>query len=664
MKKRISFSPDNFFKELCLQSQVGKKLPTDLYIHISALGYLPSELQLQNSRGVALLPSGSKFNLIKFNYDGLKISYLYYPNFDSEPHPSLHSSIQINLNDGSVQTRDYSLSSNPPILHRKESFVAPDYPKYAEFCELTRQEEALSLLNSNCIGTRKGWEALLSERNIQLHGHRVITSTTPKIERHKAAIHRTDLSKPVRLALESGVLETGLSFYDYGCGHGEDMQRLRERGFSCHGFDPHYQPNELKVLSDVVNLGYVINVIEDPIERREALLGAWKLTQKVLIVSAQVLISDMYDGKVAYSDGIVSKRNTFQKYYEQEELKNYIDQVLGVDSIPVALGIYFVFRDETQAQSFRASRFRSNASTPKVRLATKNFADYEEMLLPLMQFFTERGRLPSISESEQFPAIIKEFGSAKKAFNLILQATSQSEWDKIADKRRQDILVFLALSNFDSSHRKLKLNHLPLILQTDIKALFGSYQSACTTADLMLFNLGKPGFIRSVCERSQVGWLEDKYLTVHISTLESLDVLLRLYEGCASRTFGRMDRANLIRFHLDKPKIAYIYCPDFDKEPHPKIESIMYVSLRELKIFHQDYSHSNDPVIIHRKSALVLPDYPLYQKFERLTQQEEKWGLLSGVQSISPMRDWHSLLLKHSVRLKGHRLIRIKQEKA
>ncbi len=73
-------------------------------------------------------------------------------------------------------------------------------------------------------------------------------------------------------------------------------------------------------------------------------------------MAAQVLITQG-SSQIAYGDGVITTRNTFQKYYDQEELKLYIDQVLGVDALPVALGIYFVFRDEAQAQSFRASRF-------------------------------------------------------------------------------------------------------------------------------------------------------------------------------------------------------------------------------------------------------------------------------------------------------------------
>jgi hypothetical protein len=40
----------------------------------------------------------------------------------------------------------------------------------------------------------------------------------------------------------------------------------------------------------VVNLGYVINVIEEAAERADVLREAWALTRKVLIVSARLTV--------------------------------------------------------------------------------------------------------------------------------------------------------------------------------------------------------------------------------------------------------------------------------------------------------------------------------------------------------------------------------------
>jgi DNA phosphorothioation-associated putative methyltransferase len=284
---------------------------------------------------------------------------------------------------------------------------------------------------------------------------------------------------------------TATTYFDYGCGHGADIEYIQRLGLNSTGWDPHFQPDVPQTPADVVNLGYVINVIEDTAERREALINAWKLAQKVLIVAAQVLIDDRTRGVIAYGDGIITRRNTFQKYYEQEELKFYIDQVLGVDAIPVALGIYFVFRDDAQAEVFRASRFRSRATAPCIRLKVNKFEQYRERLQPLMDFYTDRGRLPAVEELDHdaLGPLQSEFGSIKRAFRIVLQATDAGEWDAIADKRRHDLLVYLALSHFG---QRPKFKDLSPTLRTDIKALFGSYQQACTAADLMLMSLGAP----------------------------------------------------------------------------------------------------------------------------------------------------------------------------
>jgi hypothetical protein len=65
---------------------------------------------------------------------------------------------------------------------------------------------------------------------------------------------------------------------------------------------------------------------------------------------------------------------------------------------PIALGIYFVFRDEAQAEAFRASRFRSWATAPRIRLKVSKFEEYRDRLQPLMDFYTDRGRLPTVEE--------------------------------------------------------------------------------------------------------------------------------------------------------------------------------------------------------------------------------------------------------------------------
>ncbi len=644
-------------------SCVGKKLPEAFYVHVSALSELPPKLQEYEGSARKVVPQAHAATLVKFSVTEPKISYLFYPSFDSDPHPALKASIQVDLITFMVSYRDYSTSTNPPILHRKETFVSSTYPLYQQFAHLTQTEEALGLLKkANTIGTRKGWEERLRARHVEIHGHHVIQHEIPlantrQIERHKAAIIRHDLSRPVRTALEAGFFTPDTTFFDYGCGHGGDVARIRQKGFTSSGWDPYYAPSSPQVPADIVNLGYVINVIEDPSERRQALINAWKLAEKVLIVSAQVSLDEgdrRGKGTIAYGDGIVTARNTFQKYFEPQELKAYIDQVLGVDAIPGGLGIYFVFRDEIQAQSFRASRFRSRMTTPRVRVKLKRFENYRKLLTPLMEFVTERGRLPKKEELPEAAEICAEFISIKRAYDVILQATDPEEWEAIARKRRQDMMVYLALSHFEGIP---KLKDLAPSVQMDIKALFGSYKQACLEAEEMLYSVGDLASIAQCCQQSPIGKKSANSLLVHISALEHLDPLLRLYEGCASRTIGRMQEANLIQIHTQSPKISYLYYPDFDTDPHPALLTKMTIDLQDLHVSYRDYD-PDDPPLLHQKESLVTREYPLYEKFARLTRQEKDWGLLDDERQIKYRSGWLKCLADNCATLRGYQLSR------
>lgn len=645
----------------CRRSRVGKLLPEALYVHVSALQALDPLLQRYEHEAQHIACHPEAITLVKFNLQKPTISYLRYPEFDTDPHPALVTSIQVNLQSREVTQRDYGNTDNPFILHRKETFLTPDYPHYQQFAALTRQEEALGLLDHpRSIGTRLAWEARLAQFKVTVQGHSLVhqaglndPSTPVKVDRHKAAISRNDFSKPVRLALEAGLLNQTTTFFDYGCGQGGDLERVAKLGYESAGWDPYYRSEAEQIGADVVNLGYVINVIESQAERRQALIQAWQLTGQVLIVAAQVLIAQG-DRQIAYGDGVITSRNTFQKYYDQEELKLYIDQVLGVDAVPAGLGIYFVFRDEAQAQSFRASRFRSRVSVPKVQLANKRFEDYKELLTPVMAFFTERGRLPTPEELPETESLRTEFGNLRRAFQIVLQATNPQEWDAISDRRRQDLLVYLALSHFG---RRPKLRDLTPIVQNDIKALFGGYQQACAAADLMLMSLGNQAVVEDRCRGSVIGQQRPHSLWVHVSAIEVLDPLLRLYEGCASRTIGRPQDANVVKFHFHKPKISYLFYPDFDSNPHPALHTSMAIDLRDLHVHYRDYDPNDNPPLLHQKDLMVTADYPLHDKFAKLTRQEEGWGLLDDLSQIYDARGWQKCLEDHCAELKGHRVV-------
>lgn len=239
----------------------------------------------QRARSSAALAESA--TLVKFSLDKPQIAYLFYPNFDTDAHPALQSSIQVNLETLQATSRDYSTTANPPILHRKETFVAPSYPHYSRFAHLTQQQVAMGLLdNSREIGTQLNWERRLTQQGIEIHNHALACpiksaqQVKPKIQRHRAAIARVTASKPVRLAVEAGLFPPDTTYFDYGCGHGADIDYIHRLGLSSAGWDPHFRPEVPHASADVVNLGYVINVIEDTGERREALLNAWTWPKK------------------------------------------------------------------------------------------------------------------------------------------------------------------------------------------------------------------------------------------------------------------------------------------------------------------------------------------------------------------------------------------------
>ena len=650
--------------DLCQNSKIGKILPNALYVHTTAIADLHTTLQNYEKRARSAKIDLEATTIVKFSFDKPKISYLCYPEFDHNPHPALKYSIIIDLNTLEIKKWDYTKADNPPILHRKETFVTPEYPSYAQFAELTTNEVILGLLDdSRFIGNRNEWEYRLKRRGIAFEGHKLICPIDPlnnnkidiRIERHKAAIVRKELSRPVRLGLEAGLFKEGATFFDYGCGYGGDIARIAKKGYPSSGWDPYYFPDNPLYNADIVNIGYVINVIEDLQEREKALQKSWQLADRVLIISAQVLIDDRKRGIVAYGDGIITSRNTFQKYYHQEELKIYIDRVLNVDSIPAGLGIYFAFKDSSIAQNYHVSRFHSRESTPKVKSQGKNFEEYREILTPLMDFMTERGRLPGKKElATEIEAEIKaEFGGFRRAFKVVLQVTDEKEWEAIAEKRRSEILLYLALSTFD---RRPTVRKLPLQIKEDIKALFGNYRTASILADEMLFSLRNLDKIAELCKKSPVGKVLSNSLLVHISALEKLDPLLRLYEGCASRAIGRLEDANVIKFNFKTPKISYLYYLEFDTEPHPILYTSMTISLGDLQVQYRDYDLEDNPPVLHQKDALVTPEYPDYEKFAKLTSQEEERGLLDDMHEISRLKGWFARLEDSCATIKNHRV--------
>src|SRR5262249_45541059 len=142
------------------------------------------------------------------------------------------------------------------------------------------------------------------------------------------------------------------------------------------------------------------------------------------------------------------------------------------------------------------------------------------------------------------------------------------------------------------------LSQLPLGLQRNMKACFGTYIRACAEADALLFKAGEAGAIDEACQRSPVGKLlpDDHY--IHRSALDALEPLLRIYEGCARTYFGGVEGAPLIKTHRRSGKLSYLVYPDFDADPHPALVRCVRLNLRTRQIECYDYAQSANPPIL------------------------------------------------------------------
>lgn len=473
--------------------------------------------------------------------------------------------------------------------------------------------------------------------------------------RARTAIGRAEPSLPLKCILADGLLEQGTHLFDYGCGRGDDLRHLAMLGHDASGWDPVHRPEAERRSAPVVNIGYVVNVIENPAERQETLRRAWKLAEQVLVVSARLTLeARALRERSDHEDGLLTSRGTFQKFFEQQELRHWIDHTLGVSAVPAAPGVFYVFREDEARTRFIAARYRRRLAAPRLTKSAELFSRHEEVLAPLMDFVGERGRLPFDDELANAPELTGIFGSIRKAFRVVLYATDEADWDSVRAERSRDLLIYLALAQFEG---RPPFGKLPLALQRDVKALFRTYKQACAEADAVLYSLGQPGVVEQACADSDIGKLTPTALYIHESALPALSPVLRLYEGCASGYLGRVDGANIIKLHRAEPKISYLSYPDFDADPHPALSSSLTVHLQTFRVKTRNYRDGRNRPILHRKELFVAPDYPLHAKFARLTRIEESKGLFEDTSRIGMEEGWSEVLAEKGLCLKGHRLL-------
>lgn len=478
---------------------------------------------------------------------------------------------------------------------------------------------------------------------------------SPRVDRHKAAIGRAAASRPLKLAMDAGFVTPDCSYFDYGCGKGDDVRRLQAEGIQAEGWDPADADSASPAPADIVNLGYVVNVIENPAERATTLRKAWKLAKRVLVVAARLTMDVKTIPGEPYRDGILTRLGTFQKFYQQSELRTWIDETLGAESVAASPGVFFVFRDLAVREAFLAARYTRRRAAPKLRKSDVLFEQHRDILQPLLDFLTNRARLPAVDEIDTGEALVEAFGSLGRAFGVVIRVTGTEPWDIARVERYQDLLVHFALARFG---KRPRLSDLPRDLQLDVREFFSTYKAASEASARLLFSAGNTDLVEKAMAARTVGKLTPSALYVHVDALHHLAPVLRVVEGCARRYVGDVAEANLIKLHRGEPRVSYLSYPAFDTDPHPTLDSSLVVSLNELSLDYTVYRDRENPPILHRKETFLSEDDARYRNFARLTRQEERCGVLDRPERIGTRAGWEAELITSGRRIKGHRLAR------
>lgn len=163
---------------------VGKKIVSDYYVHRNYVDRIKRELfsLYELARSELSSRQDQEWNILKVNKRERKVSFLEYPNYDTEAHPELRQSISVNLSESPPIIR--ITKGRGYILHRKELFIDEDYPYYRKFQDFTKKEEAYDLLDTKTVfkgkklgtimGRKEAWEEWLAFNKIKIVNHEIL----------------------------------------------------------------------------------------------------------------------------------------------------------------------------------------------------------------------------------------------------------------------------------------------------------------------------------------------------------------------------------------------------------------------------------------------------------------------------------------------------------
>ena len=471
-----------------------------------------------------------------------------------------------------------------------------------------------------------------------------------QVPRHKTAIRRFQYSKPISLAMGHRLIREDSTVLDYGCGRGEDVSLLRKDGLKAEGWDPHFRPEGPLEPADVVNLGYVLNVIENPAERTETLRKAYALALRTLVVAVRV--DQSLDKGIPFQDGLITSRGAFQKIYTQSEFRQFVGETLDVRPHVAGLGVTYAFKEKAEEEKYVAhTAFRRTVNYQKN--AVEEF-EADELASSLIVRVRQMGRMPLDGEFDGYAALEEIFGSRARLTRLAWRAVHPDTLDEVQKQRRDELLVALAMIRLQGAKAMLFKN-LPPDVQADVKSLWTSYQQSLKESEGFLFGMGNPALIKAAIVGVNFGKKLPEDFYFHKSQEPALPPLLRLVVFAARQIVGDVE-CDLIKISTDGRKVSFLRYPDFDYVPHPELNYSVRVYLPKAAHSFRDYADSTNPPLLHHKEAFLDELHPDFPRCTELTAQEEALGLLSRT-DIGFRNGWRTALAEKWFVEQGYDLV-------
>ena len=402
----------------------------------------------------------------------------------------------------------------------------------------------------------------------------------------------------MQLLMRLGVVAAGRSVFDYGCGQGADVEALASQGFDAFGWDPHHAPSGPRKPADVVNLGFVVNVIEDPRERVETLKAAWGFAQRALCVAVMT-------GRQGVDGGPPPLPRRLR------HLARHVPAVLrpagtagarprrdgrGPLSWPRVSSPCSATRTSNRRSCSAGARERGRrgaAATARARAAAcrsrvrtraaatgprahYRFVSASRRLLPSLHAVAlGLGRLPEIEEipAEEIAALV--LASGRRATRL---GTAAGRSD-----RRRGVPAFGAIPAGKTSWSTWRLPRfrarrkdktLPRSIQSDIRAFFRTHAAGLEEGRRLLFAAGdRSGGARRRRSRRGLGPRRHtgrEVLPFPFLHLPKLPARLRVMVGCAEVLQGGVDASDFVDIDLESPRVTMVVCDDIE-QPVPFI---------------------------------------------------------------------------------------------